>query len=121
MQETCAKCSAVFTTCTCDKTYYEKHGEGDPRDTTIMKPPFRGIGYSGAVPIDNCLVREIRHLWGEGIITIACCCGHGFQRGAYIYVTQACERKMLALKYRLRADIDDYNVMCVFVPKTIQG
>ena len=109
-----------MTRCTCDKTYYEKHGMGDERDTTIMEPPLRVPTDFKEITIDNCLIGEIQDLWDRGILTIGCCCGHGVKLRAYIYVTQACERKMLALKYKHCANsMDRYDGMCFFVPKTI--
>ena len=27
--------------------------------------------------IDPCLKKKIRELWEKGIVTLACCCGHG--------------------------------------------
>ena len=31
--------------------------------------------------VDRCIEREIKHLWGVGIITTGCCCGHNKEIG----------------------------------------
>lgn len=36
------------------------------------------------VSIDRCLVDEIKNLWGNGVVTHSCCCGHGGEFPAHI-------------------------------------
>lgn len=58
--------------------------------------------------IDSCLVKEIEHLWSEGITTTGCCCGHN-QAAPYIGVIEEDIPKMRALGYLvfpIEADLD---------------
>ena len=37
---------------------------------------------NGEVDVDECLVEEIQALWGVGVRTTGCCCGHGETSGS---------------------------------------
>lgn len=49
--------------------------------------------------LDNCVVKELYQLWGQGIETVCSCCGHGLDEKAFIRVKKASERQMLSLGY----------------------
>ncbi len=51
--------------------------------------------------IDRCIAPEIIWLWGQGITTQACCCGHGDKVEASIVTLWGDMGKMLELGYKL--------------------
>lgn len=64
--------------------------------------------YKDSVRVDACLSGEIIWLWGEGIKTTGCCCGHGRHLG-YIEVTDDCIEKMKELRYQNYIYPDDFG------------
>lgn len=50
------------------------------------------------IGIDSCIADEIKDLWGKGIRTCGCCCGHGYNLG-YIEVVDEDIEKMEQLGY----------------------
>lgn len=75
------------------------------------KSDFSLGGDRKTVCIDRCLEKEIKALWGKGIITTGCCCGHGKVQ-PYIGVDDRSTGTMKALGYRQLNDFD-------FEPMTI--
>lgn len=45
--------------------------------------PEYGINDQGekCLALDACIVPAVKALWGAGIVTISCCCGHGAPHG----------------------------------------
>lgn len=73
-----------------------------------------------SVSVDECLKSEIKYLWGKGIKTTGCCCGHGFTLG-FIQVEKESVSKMKKLGYQhyLYVDkINDGTRRDAFIPKT---
>lgn len=70
----------------------------------VLKPPQDfiprniGEGFKNSIMVDKCLSAEIDSLWKQGIKTLGCCCGHGYNLG-FIQVTPDCYDKMLELGY----------------------
>lgn len=57
-------------------------------------------GLSTAVSIDPCIVDDIKYLWGNGIITNGCCCGHNSDKWyPMVNVYPECADKMAELGY----------------------
>ena len=53
------------------------------------------------INIDTCIVDEVKSLWGKGVTTVGCCCGHNKPIG-YIQVLSADdEKKMLEFGYKV--------------------
>ena len=55
-------------------------------------------GLSNQVSIDPCIVGEIQELWGKGIHTRGCCCGHNMF-SSFVNVTEDCIGDMLDMGY----------------------
>ena len=72
---------------------------------------------NGVLDIDDCLVKEIKHLWRLGIHTRGCCCGHQKLKG-YIEVERTDIIKMIKLGYKFYEQ-DDENNFDRFIPKSI--
>ena len=67
------------------------------------------------VGIDNCILKEIQHLWSLGITTVESCCGHNICDG-YIAVIEDDILKMNTLGYI--TDHPDITRKDCFLPKT---
>ena len=66
------------------------------------------------ISVDKCLKDEILYLWGRGIITGGCCCGHSILPPT-IAVEEEFIPKMLELGYK------KYNKDFIFIAKTKLG
>jgi hypothetical protein len=94
-------------TCTCDPELYNDiyvHS----RQTVLDLPPWTiaikerlRMNYSPNVCIDSCIVEAIIELWGKGIETTGCCCGHNLMPG-WVSVHQAWYEEMFKLGYEQR-------------------
>ncbi len=77
---------------------------------------------NGTIDIDDCLVKEIKHLWRLGIHTRGCCCGHKKLKG-YIEVERTDIIKMIKLGYQFYEDDVEKrfinNNFDRFIPKSI--
>lgn len=70
------------------------------------------------IPIDACLVSEVRSLWSMGIVTTGCCCGHNINP-PYIGVIYEHIEKMKALGYEVAFNQSRPNDEDSFTPKTL--
>jgi hypothetical protein len=75
-------------------------------------------GYPDSICVDTCLAEEVKELWGLGITTTGCCCGHNKLAG-FIGVIDSDIPKMKEMGYKVgfnqcRPDDEDS-----FIPKTI--
>jgi hypothetical protein len=73
---------------------------------------------SKCVAIDKCILPEILKLWGDGIRTGGCCCGHGNQDMAFISVRDDYVGQMVERGYEPYALEDAPNKRIAFIPKT---
>ena len=64
-----------------------------------VEKPF---GRRNLVNIDKCIYDEILCLWGLGIETTGCCCGHHGKASAFIGVIDEHIPKMKELGYRVQ-------------------
>ena len=71
------------------------------------------------IAVDHCLAGEILMLWGRGIITTGCCCGHS-QLDGYIGVDEMFIDKMLAMGYKVRPNEMYPDRRDGFYPKTFK-
>lgn len=73
------------------------------------------------IEIDDCLAEEIQELWGKGIHTRGCCCGHSKNTG-FIQVERTDLGKMMELGYEWYRDYPEElggkNRRDAFIPKT---
>lgn len=73
--------------------------------------------------IDKCLTEEVKGLWADGIMTMACCCGHGNRGVACIMpATEEDEKKMVELGYVVsegNACIDSKGIHLGYQPKSV--
>lgn len=71
------------------------------------------------ITVDPCLAEEIEYLWGQGIVTTGCCCGHniGF---AYIGVEEEFIPKMKELGYKTQLNPMDVTREDSFIPKSLK-
>ena len=79
-----------------------------------IKPPFKDY----EVGIDKCILAEIIMLWGEGVITIECCCGHNTTDG-YIAVKEESIQLMKSLDYKNIRNPSSPESEQFFKPKSI--
>ena len=63
---------------------------------TVITNPFT----RKEVAIDNCMLSLVKMLWGIGIETIECCCGHNKTYG-YIAVTEDHGDTLKSMGYRI--------------------
>lgn len=70
------------------------------------------------IPVDRCLAGEIQYLWGKGITTTGCCCGHN-QMLPYIGVAPEDVEKMLDMGYIVRPNELDLDRNDSFYPKSV--
>jgi len=49
-----------------------------PKHMTEYLQKRRDRGMSKFILIDPCITEEIQYLWGNGIFTYGCCCGHNY-------------------------------------------
>ena len=72
-----------------------------PMGTHLCTLPLPAPRWSSKthISVDRCLAGEILMLWGKGIITTGCCCGHGDASTSYIGVDESNIDKMLAMGY----------------------
>lgn len=80
------------------------------------KASFSLGGERKTICIDKCLAKEVKALWGMGIITTGCCCGHN-KVAAYIGVIDIHINKMKALGYNVVNNLHDNA--CDFKPFSI--
>lgn len=92
----------------CNCTFWNGHGtkEHYKNNQVLLEAP-KNIELRSNTPeaelktcvsIDRCLVDEVKILWGLGIITTGCCCGHNQQNG-YIGVEEGFITHMKKLGY----------------------
>jgi len=89
-------------------------------------PVYMKKYYNGSksihISIDSCLKYEIEKLWGLGIKTTGCCCGHNMKL-PYIGVDESDVDKMLSLGYNIQLNpngVDNIKRVDTFYPKTIK-
>ena len=76
--------------------------------------------YKEEVRVDECIADEIEELWGKGIKTTCCCCGHGYALG-FILVTDDCIKDMEKLgyiHYIYQPDFGGIERKDAFIPKS---
>lgn len=56
-------------------------------------------GLSTQVAVDPCIVDQIKFLWGKGIETLGCCCGHN-RIPAWVNVDKGSIHKMVEMGYK---------------------
>lgn len=89
----------------------------DYSNTVVLNIP-KSFGFSRRTAnVDECIAAEILYLWGCGVKTIECCCGHGEENG-YIAVTQDSIKKMIELNYKSIINPIYPNAKEFFKPKT---
>jgi len=67
--------------------------------------------------VDNCIKDEILSLWGHGVVTLGCCCGHGVKEGM-INVMEKDKDKMIEMNYEKVEDIPEGCWEFTFKPKS---
>jgi len=70
------------------------------------------------IGVDACLIDEIKYLWGLGIRTTGCCCGHNKVEG-FIGVFFDDIMKMKELGYRVKFNECRSNDEDSFIPKSL--
>lgn len=79
----------------------------------LSPPPSLGIRkWDGSpktlVSVDSCLVRVIQQLWDNGVITLACCCGHGERDPSIVLHNDTTAQEAERVR-ELIAEVDDRN------------
>ena len=97
----------------CDCVHYNL---GSYENQVLLPRPEHIKGTSSKIPIDRCLAAEILSLWGAGITTIGCCCGHN-RFTPYITVIEEDIPRMKALGYQVQFDPFAPLSQDSFVPK----
>ena len=94
----------------------------------IFIPDFITLRYNApeqpkriSVCIDYCLIPEIYSLWKQGIVTMACCCGHGNKKVASILVEDEFIEKMKELGYQHWCNRRHPKRQDGFIPKTVNN
>lgn len=94
----------MLNKCGCPAGIFRNPSQRFAQMTVIELPPGterdRRIkdGLSPSVCIDPCIVEEIKSLWGVGINTLGCCCGHNV-RESFVNVSDSDIPRMISMGY----------------------
>ncbi len=65
----------------CNCKSYNLDDPGCGKDEEVILTPPKSLGMEKeTICVDACIAHVIRHLWGKGIPTLGCCCGHNKQQ-----------------------------------------
>lgn len=106
--------------CNPEKVNYQEY----QRSVPVMVPKeielLNSLGErKDIVCIDACLVSEIWELWGKGIRTTGCCCGHNKEQLPFIGVEFEDIPKMKELGYQVQPNADGSDREDSFYPKSL--
>lgn len=80
-----------------------KGGINDCKLIEIETPKFLNINKK--IYIDECILKVMKHLWENKIITLGCCCGHGIHKPSII-ISDDYTRKDIIKIHELINEID---------------
>ncbi len=92
---------------------------GTYKNTTVLEYPkwFKSKKKIRTANIDNCILKEIKFLWSQGIQTIESCCGHNKKQG-YICIVPEAIKKMEELGYEHYINPNQPKARDFFIPKS---
>jgi hypothetical protein len=84
-----------------------------------LVPPSWWLSSHKTICVDRCLELEVKFLWGLGIRTTGCCCGHNGNGIPYIGVEDEDIATMKELGYERRHNPCRPNDNDSFIPRTV--
>ena len=80
--------------------------QGHTMSSCINNRVAAGLNETRTIAIDECMMQDILFLWGKGIRTAGCCCGHN-RIPSMINILDVCDyNKMLGIGYIQNHDLD---------------